>query len=171
MSRSCLLITSVKVTGRLTRGAKTRVAMLPEKFLQTIKVFVNKVLLFGLNCWSIWKLSRKSGNFSSHLETVQATWKVSRPCFRTFIVIAIKQINALFNWKVCVAEILLPGKFLSFPAENFRPWGCNWLTHNVQCWKKTLHYRLRGSINKFFFNWLAFTHFWSNFDEFFFVLV
>ena len=31
------------------------------------------------------------------------------------------------------------------------------------------HYRLRGSIGKkkFFFNWLAFTHFWSNFDEIF----
>ena len=35
--------------------------------------------------------------------------------------------------------------------------------------KTTLHYRLRGSIGKrkFFLNWLAFAHFWSNFDEIF----
>ena len=33
----------------------------------------------------------------------------------------------------------------------------------------TMHYKLRGAIGKkkFFFNWLAFTHFWSNFDEIF----
>jgi len=34
----------------------------------------------------------------------------------------------------------------------------------------TVHYKLRGVIGKksfFFFNWLAFTHFWSNFDEIF----
>ena len=33
-----------------------------------------------------------------------------------------------------------------------------------------LHNKLRGAIGKkkfFFFNWLAFTHFWSNFDEIF----
>ena len=37
-------------------------------------------------------------------------------------------------------------------------------------YNKTLHYRLRGSIGKkkfFFLNWLAFAHFWSNFDEIF----
>ena len=34
----------------------------------------------------------------------------------------------------------------------------------------TLHYRLKGEIGKksfFFFNWLAYTHFWLNFDEIF----
>ena len=36
-------------------------------------------------------------------------------------------------------------------------------------WKHSALYRLGGSTGKkkFFFNWLAFTHFWSNFDEFF----
>ena len=37
-------------------------------------------------------------------------------------------------------------------------------------WPCPLHYKLRGVIGKkkfFFFNWLAFTHFWSNFDEIF----
>ena len=34
---------------------------------------------------------------------------------------------------------------------------------------ETVHYKLRGSKGKkgFFFNWLAFTHFWSNFDKIF----
>ena len=42
-----------------------------------------------------------------------------------------------------------------------------WVTKEVH----TMHYKLRGVIGKkkffFFFNWLAFTHFWSNFDEIF----
>ena len=35
--------------------------------------------------------------------------------------------------------------------------------------KSPMHYRLRGSIGKksFFLKWLAFAHFWSNFDEIF----
>ena len=34
---------------------------------------------------------------------------------------------------------------------------------------QAMHYRLRGSIGKkkFFLDWPAFTHFWSNFDEIF----
>ena len=46
----------------------------------------------------------------------------------------------------------------------------NRLHSQLQLAIKPLHYRLRGSIGKislFFLNWLAFTHFWLNFDEIF----
>ena len=41
---------------------------------------------------------------------------------------------------------------------------------NIQYQINAMHYKLRGSIGEkkvFIFNWLAFAHFWSNFDEIF----